>query len=124
MGNMVPASARPILERTLDIVRIRANSNGECFGGEITDALREAGTALGADRLEVLLTRTVLVRAMESMGETYPAEVLQNYDNRMRISEALRYLSEAIAWSTGPEETPRSTASSENDTGDYPIAHR
>jgi hypothetical protein len=124
MGNMVPASARPILERTLDIVRIRANSNGECFGGEIMDALREAGTALGADRLEVLLTRTVLVRAMESMGETYPAEVLQNYDNRMRISEALRYLREAIAWSTMPEETPRSTASSENDTGDYPMAHR
>src|SRR5258706_15912933 len=36
MGNTVPASARPILERTLDIVRIRANSNGECFGGEVT----------------------------------------------------------------------------------------
>jgi hypothetical protein len=123
MKNMVPASARPILERTLDTVRIRANSNGECFGGEITDALREAGIALGADRLEVLLTRTVLARAMESMGETYPAEVLQNYDNRMRISEALRYLSEAIAW-TGSEETPRSTASSENDTGDYPMANR
>jgi hypothetical protein len=106
MGNMVPASARPILERTLDIVRIRANSNGECFGGEIMDALREAGTALGVDRVEVLLTRTVLVRAMESMGETYPAEVLQNYDNRMRISEALRYLREAIGLSTGPQETP------------------
>jgi hypothetical protein len=102
MGNMVPASARPILERTLDLVRIRANSNGECFGGEIMDALREAGTTLGADRLEVMLTRTVLVRAMESMGEPYPAELLQNYDNRMRISDALRYLSEAIAWSTGP----------------------
>jgi hypothetical protein len=124
MGNMVPASARPILERTLDIVRIRANSNGECFGGEIMDALREAGTALGADRLEVLLTRTVLVLAMESMGETYPAEVLQNYDSRMRVSEALGYLREAIALSTGPQETPRSTASSENDTGDYPMAHR
>jgi len=55
------------------------------------DALREAGAALGADRLDVSRTRTVLVRTMESMGETYPAEVLQNYENRMRISEALRY---------------------------------
>src|SRR5271169_1652892 len=100
MGNIVPASARPILERTLDIVRIRANSNGECFGGEIMDALREAGTALGADRLEVLLTRTVLVRTMESLGETCPAEVLQNYENRIRISEALKYLREAIQWIT------------------------
>lgn len=104
MVNMVPASARPILERTLDIVRIRANSNGECFGGEITDALRDAGTALGADRLDVLLTRTVLVRAMESMGETYPAEVLQNYEHRIRISEALRYLHEAIASTPSPQE--------------------
>lgn len=116
MGNMMPALARPILERTLDIVRIRANSNGECFGGEIMDALREAGTVLGADRLEVLFTRTVLVRAMESMGETYPAEVLQNYDTRMRISEALRYLREAIASSTGVKETH----SRENDPGIIP----
>lgn len=104
MGSMMPASARPILERTLDIVRIRANSNGECFGGEITDALRDAGTALGADRLDVLLTRTVLVRAMESMGESYPAEVLQNYEQRIRISEALRYLHEAIASTPSPQE--------------------
>lgn len=105
MGSMVPASARPILERTLDIVRIRANSNGECFGGEITDALRDAGAALGADRLDVLLTRTVLVRAMESMGESYPAdEVLQNYEQRIRISEALRYLHEAIASTPSPQE--------------------
>jgi hypothetical protein len=100
MGNIVPASAQPILERTHDIVRMRANSNGECFGGEIMDALREAGSALGADRLDVLLTRTVLLRTMESLGETYPAEVLQNYENRMRISEALRYLREAIDWTT------------------------
>ncbi len=106
MGDVVPASARPILERTLDIARINANSNGECFGGKIMDALREAGTALGADRLEVLLTRTVLVRAMESMGETYPAEVLQNYEHRIRISEALRYLREAIAWTPSPQELP------------------
>jgi len=93
---MVPNSARQILERSLDTVRIRANSNGECFGGEIADALREAGVALGVDRLEVLLTRTVLTRTMVSLGENYPAEVLQDYENRMPVSKALRYLSEAI----------------------------
>ena len=57
MSNMVPKSAAQILERSLHTVRIRANSNGECFGGEIADALREAGVALGVDRLEVLLIR-------------------------------------------------------------------
>lgn len=91
---MVPASQ--ILESTLNTVRIRANSDGECFHGEITDALREAGAALGVDRLEVLLTRAVLARAMESLGERYPAEVLQDYETRMPVSQALRYLSEAI----------------------------
>ena len=95
---MVPNSARQILERSLDTVRIRANSNGECFGGEIAEALREAGVALRVDRLEVLLTRTVLTRTMESLGENYPAEVLQDYENRMPVSKALRYLSEAIVW--------------------------
>jgi len=93
---MVPNSARQILERSLDTVRIRANSNGECFGGEIADALREAGVALGVDRLEVLLTRTVLTRTMDSLGESYPAEVLQDYENRIPVSKALKYLSEAI----------------------------
>ena len=93
---MVPNSATQILQRSLDTVRIRANSNGECFGGEIADALREAGLALGVDRLEVLLTRTVLTRTMESLGENYPAEVLQDYENRMPVSKALRYLNEAI----------------------------
>jgi len=98
MTNMVPASSSEILKRTLDTVRIRANSNGECFGGEITDALREAGVALGVDRLEILLTRTILARTMESLGESYPAEVLQDYQNRMPVSTALRYLNEAIVW--------------------------
>ena len=79
MRNIVPASAQPILERTLDIVRIRANSNGECFGGEFMDALCVMlAPPLGVDRLDVLLTRTVLVRMMESLGETCPAEVFQN----------------------------------------------
>jgi hypothetical protein len=96
MTNMVPVSTSEILQRTLDTVRIRANSNGECFGGEIADALREAGLALGVDRLEVLLTRTVLTRTMESLGENYPAEVLQDYENRMPVLKALRYLSAAI----------------------------
>jgi hypothetical protein len=98
MSKMVPNSAKQILERSLDTVRIRANSNGECFGGEIAEALREAGVALRVDRLEVLLTRTVLTRTMESLGENYPAEVLQDYENRMPVSKALRYLSEAIVW--------------------------
>ena len=96
MSNMVPRSATQILERSLDTVRIRANSNGECFGGEIADAMREAGEALGVDRLQVLLTRTVLARTMESFGESYPAEILQDYENHMPVSKALRYLSEAI----------------------------
>jgi hypothetical protein len=98
MTNMVAASTSELLQITLDTVRIRANSNGECFGGEIADALREAGVALRVDRLEVLLTRTVLTRTMESLGENYPAEVLQDYENRMPVSKALRYLSEAIVW--------------------------
>jgi hypothetical protein len=93
---MVPKSATQILQRSIDNVRISANSNGECFGGEITDAIRDAGVALGVDRLEVLLTRTVLAQTMESLGESYPAEVLQDYENRMPVSKALRYLSETI----------------------------
>jgi hypothetical protein len=96
MGNIVPSSTPQILERTLDTVRLRANSNGECFGGEIIDAMREAGVALRADRLEILLTRTVLVQTMESLGESYPAVMLQDYENRMPVSKALKYLSEAI----------------------------
>ena len=110
MRNLVPPSALQILERTLDTVRIRANGDGEVFGGEIMDAMREAGTAFGADRLEVLLTRTVLVRAMESLGESYPAEVLQNYENRMRVSKALKYLQEAIESSIRLQRDPEKVA--------------
>lgn len=97
MSTVLPGSALEILERTLDIVRIRANANGECFGGEIADAMRDAGVALGVDRLEVLLTRTALVQTMESLGETYPSEVLQNFETRMPLSKALNYLNETIA---------------------------
>lgn len=88
------------------------------------DALREAGTALGADRRDVLLTRTVLMRTMESLGETYPAEVLQNYENRMRISEALRYLREAIDWTTRLKSSPEALPSGDNDSELRPLANR
>jgi hypothetical protein len=98
MGHIVPSSTPQILDRTLDRVRLRANSNGECFGGEIMDAMREAGVALRADRLEIMLTRAVLVQTMESLGEDYPAIVLQDYENRMPVSKALKYLSAAIEW--------------------------
>jgi hypothetical protein len=98
MGNIVPDSTPQLLEKTFDGVRLRANSNGECFGGEIMDAMREAAAALRADRLEVMLTRAVLVQTMESLGEGCPAMVLQDYENRMPVSKAFKYLSEAIDW--------------------------
>lgn len=104
MANPVPTSARRILEKTRDTIRIGANTDGEVFGGQIMDAMREAGVSFGVDRLEILLVRTVLVRAMESLGENYPAEVLQNHETRMRVSDAIRYLSEAIGWTTRLQE--------------------
>jgi hypothetical protein len=85
VGNIVPNSTAPFLERTLDSVRLKANSNGECFGGEIMDSMREAGMALRVDRLEILLTRTVLVQTMESLGEEYPAVMLQDYEHRVPL---------------------------------------
>jgi hypothetical protein len=96
--NIVPSLTLQILERTLDAVTLRANSNGECFGGEIMDAMRQAGVALKANGLEILLTRTVVVQTMESLGESYPAMVLQDYENRMPASRALKYLTEAMNW--------------------------
>ena len=105
MGNMIPKSASEILRRTLDIVRIRANANGECFGGEIADAMRDAGFALGVDRLEVLLTRTLLSRTMESLGETYPAELLQDFATRIPVSKAITYLNEAIGRTADVEDS-------------------
>ena len=47
---------------------------------------------------------------MESLGETYPAEVLQNYENRMRVSEAPKYLHEAIEWTTRLQKEPEKVA--------------
>jgi hypothetical protein len=99
MGNLVPSSALPVLNRTLDAIRMRANADGEVFGGEIMEVMRDAGSTLGVDRLELLI-RTVLVRAMESLGENYPTEVLQNHENRMRVSDAIKYLREAIDWTS------------------------
>jgi hypothetical protein len=116
MGNIVPNSAPQILELTLDKVRLRANANGECFGGEIMDAMREAAAGVRADRLEVLLTRTVLVQTMESLGESFPAEVLQDYENRMPISKALRYLNEAINWTARLKGSEQLSRHEENDT--------
>ena len=119
MENIVPPSARQILERTLDYVQLRANSNGECFGGEIIDGMREAGAFLGVDRVEVLLTRTVLVRAMESLGANYPAEVLQDYEHRIPVSEALKYLRESIAWTTRLKQSGGALPTS----GNGPVLH-
>src|ERR1051326_2577768 len=78
--------------------RLKANSNGECFGGQIMDSMREAGMALRIDRLDILLTRAVVVQTMESLGEEYPAVVLQDYEHRMPVSKALKYLTGAIDW--------------------------
>jgi len=100
MTNMVPDSAPRILKRTLEKLKCRANSNGECFGGEITESLREAGVALGAHHVEILQTRRLLMRTMESLGEAYPAEILQDYEHRIQLSKALTFLSEAIDWTT------------------------
>jgi hypothetical protein len=116
MGNIVPNSAPQILELTLDKVRLRANANGDCFGGEIMDAMREAAAGVRADRLEVLLIRTVLVQTMESLGESYPAEVLQDYENRMPVSKALRYLDEAINWTARLKGSEQLSRHGESDT--------
>jgi hypothetical protein len=122
MGNIVPSSTLQILERTLDTVRLRANSNGECFGGEIMDAMREAGVALRADRLEILLTRTVLVQTMESLGESYPAIVLQDYENRMPVSRALKYLIESINWTRCLKQSGESLINNEG-CASTPVHH-
>jgi hypothetical protein len=103
---MIPKSASEILKHTLDTMRLKANTNGECFGGEIAEAMREAGIAMGADRLDVLLTQTVLSRTMESLGESYPAHVLQDFETRMPLSKAVNYLNEAIGRAARSPEDP------------------
>src|SRR5215467_13411070 len=107
---MIPKSASEILKNTLDTVRLKANANGECFGGEIAEAMREAGITMGVDRLDVLLTETVLARTMESLGESYPAKVLQDFEIRMPLSKAINYLNEAIARTAHSQENPISVS--------------
>lgn len=104
MVNIVPDVARRILERTCDRIKLRANSNGECFGGDIMESLREAGVELGAYHVEILQTRNLLVRSMESLGEGYPAEILQDYEDRIPLSTALKFLNEAMNWINGQRE--------------------
>lgn len=99
--NIAPDEARRILERTCERVKLRADSNGECFGGEIIDSLREAGVELGARHIEILQARSLLVRGMESLGEEYPAELLQDYEQRIPLSTALRFLNQAIERTKG-----------------------
>jgi len=101
IASIAPDEARRILERACERVKLRANSNGECFGGEIMDALREAGVEVGARHVEILQTRSVLVRSMELVCEGYPAEILQDYDHRIPLSTALKFLNEAIESTKG-----------------------
>jgi hypothetical protein len=113
-GNIVPSSTLQILEKTLGRVRLRANSNGECFGGEIMDTMRQADVEQRVDRLEILLTRTVLVQTMESLGESYPAMVLEDYENRMPVSKAVKYLIEAIDWTRRLKHSDRALRNKES----------
>jgi len=101
IANTLPDVACRILERAFDKLKLRANSSGECFGGEIMDSLREAGVELGAHHLEILRTRNLLLGIMESLGEEYPARILQDYDNRIPLSAALRFLNQAIERTKG-----------------------
>ena len=101
IGKIAPDEARRILDRTCDKPKLRADSNGECCGGEIMDSLREAGIELGANHIEILQTRALLVRSMESLGEQYPAEILQDYERRIPLSTALRFLNTAMERTEG-----------------------
>lgn len=65
------------------------------------DSLREAGVELGANHFEILQTRNLLVRGMELLGEEYSADILQDYDNRIPLSTALRFLHQAIERTKG-----------------------
>jgi hypothetical protein len=49
---------------------------------------------------------------MESLGENYPAEVLQDYQNPMPVSKALRYLNEAIVCLGKPKTSDLGSAAS------------
>jgi len=96
IAKIVPELSRRIIERACETIKLRANADGECVGGEIMDSLREAGVELGANHIEILRAKNLLVRSMESGGEAYPADILQDYANRIPISTALRFLNQAL----------------------------
>jgi hypothetical protein len=104
---MASALTRRILEETLDELPERSNANGECYGGEILDCMREPGHGLGAGSVELMLTRGVLVRAIEAEGAPDAEGVLQDYENRMPVSEALRYLRRALTSNSTSSATDR-----------------
>jgi hypothetical protein len=60
------------------------------------DSLREAGVEVGANHFEILQTRSLLARSMEVTGEAFPAEILQDFEHRIPLSMALRFLKDAI----------------------------
>jgi hypothetical protein len=60
------------------------------------DSLREAGVEIGARHFEILQIRSLLVSSMELLGEEYPTEFLQNYEYRIPLSIALRFLNQAM----------------------------
>jgi hypothetical protein len=78
------------------------------------DSMREAAIALRVNRLEILLTRTVLVQTMESLGEEYPAVMLQDYEHRIPLSKALKYLTEATDWTRRRKLSDEALRSKEN----------
>jgi len=100
--NIAPDTARLILERTCDRVKLRANSKRECLREEIMDSLREAGVELGTNHFAILQTRSLPVRSMELLGEEWPAEILQDHDNRIPLSQ----LNEAIDRTRAQETDP------------------
>jgi hypothetical protein len=110
--NMVPMSARQILEKTLDNLRDRANSQGEIFGGEILDCMRIAATTLGADRLELLLTKTVLSEPWNRSGETIPPTCCKIMTSDCRCR---RHSNRCALQSNGPRaQNPKIRATTEN----------
>jgi hypothetical protein len=86
-----------LLVKAWDGLLKRSNASGECFGGEILDCWRDASVALGAGSVELVFTRGVLVLAREAEGAQDPQGLLQDYENRIPVSEALRYLRRALA---------------------------
>lgn len=65
IANIAPDEARRILERTCDRVKLRVNSNGEYFGGEIMDPGARCRYEIGANHIEILETRSLLVHSTE-----------------------------------------------------------